>query len=85
MSSQEELDRRAVLRLLRGYERKATELSDRGEPFAPVTFTDEFPDGPLTVTISAENGPITIAFYAPDAEATIVMSLAQLRRRIADL
>ena len=85
MANQEELDHRAVLRLLRGYERKATELSEQDAPFAPVTFTDDFPDGPLTVTISAENGPITIAFYAPDADATIVMSLAQLRQRIADL
>lgn len=85
MPREEQSDRRVILRLLRRYERTASELEGTATPIDPVTYTDEFPDGSLTVTISAERGPVTIAFYNPDDDATVVMSLDQLRRRIADL
>lgn len=85
MADQDQFDPRAVVRMLRRYERTATELSRSEEPFDPVTYTDEFPDGTLTVTISAEAGPVTIAFYDPDSNQTVVMTLGELRQRIADL
>ena len=85
MAEHEETGARVVLKLLREYERTATRLSATEGTFEPITRTDEFPDGSLTVTIARERGEVTIAFYDPAAAHTIVMTLEQLRQRIADL